>query len=357
MIVSFTRGEAGRIRDADIARRSTIASVRESELAQACRRLGVTNTRCLDFADGSLESTDRAELVDAAVDLILEFEPDTIISFDETGAYGHPDHITVSEVSVQAAKAAADPARAGMGRTHAVDRVLHACFPQSDRLLLDLLVDWLTTLPERFKGTDTFVNALLMFADSSSMLGFAADHLRIEWFPRNAYVVEQGAVADSLYLLLSGAVEVYHEHNGALTRIGLVEPGGFIGEVGLATGQRRGAHCITTEDSACFVFTADSDTDWKPRGPGPDEQVGSPDHRSVDVRDRHQAGLDGAIVHDVEDLVTQKVHALSAHRSQYTIAPGLFPESMLNTVLGTEYFYEVLRSPDAAPLELPYEAL
>lgn len=342
MVVSFTRGEAGQIRDAALARRSTVGSVREAELGEACQRLGVTTARCLDFADGTLADVERDDLVAAAVEIIRDFRPDTVISFDESGAYGHPDHIVMSEVSVEASRLAGCTDFEAPGEPHAPDLVLHAQFPQSERLLLELLVDWLTGLPDRFRGTETFVNALLMFADSSSMLGFAADHLSIEWFPRGSYIIEQGEAADSLFLLLSGSVDVMRETSDAdMVHVGTVGVGEFIGESGLASGEPRNAHCIATENSACFVFAAQADSHWKPRGASVD---GSP-HLSDE---RAAAPAEAEWVHDVSDLVEQKVGALSAHRTQYTIEPGLFPLEMLLELLGTEYFTEAWRPPEAA---------
>jgi LmbE family N-acetylglucosaminyl deacetylase len=54
MVVSATRGEAGRIRDAAVGNRRTIAAVREAELRLACECLGITKVRCLDYVDGTL---------------------------------------------------------------------------------------------------------------------------------------------------------------------------------------------------------------------------------------------------------------------------------------------------------------
>ena len=342
MVVSFTRGEAGQIRDAALARRSTVGSVRASELAEACERLGVGASRCLDFADGTLATLDRSVLVDAAVELIREFRPDTVISFDESGAYGHPDHIVMSEVSVEASELAGSVGHIASGMPHAPERVLHAQFPQSERLLLDLLVDWLSGLPDRFRGTETFVNALLMFADSSSMLGFAADHMSIEWFPRGSFIIEQGEPADSLYLLLSGGVDVVREGaDGDTTKVGTVGAGEFIGETGLASGEPRNADCIATENSACFVFAVQSDNNWKPRGSSVDSIAATGNHATVD-------GPSADWTHDVSDLVEQKVNALAAHRTQYTIEPELFPFDMLVELLGTECFLEAWRSPEAS---------
>ncbi len=43
-------------------------------------------------------------------------------------------------------------------------------------------------------------HALKLFADGSSMLGFAADHLTVEWFPAGGLVIEQGEAANELFM-------------------------------------------------------------------------------------------------------------------------------------------------------------
>jgi LmbE family N-acetylglucosaminyl deacetylase len=45
---------------------------------------------------------------------------------------------------------------------------------------------------------------------------------------------------------------------------------------------------------------------------------------------------------DVSDFVGHKVRATAAHRSQYPIDPGMFPESILREMFGVEYFIQVL---------------
>src|SRR5215472_4531824 len=49
MVVSFTRGEAGQIRDAATATRRSLGEIRVSELHRACQALGVQHVRCLDY--------------------------------------------------------------------------------------------------------------------------------------------------------------------------------------------------------------------------------------------------------------------------------------------------------------------
>src|SRR4030095_16791485 len=58
MVVSVTRGDAGQIRDAAIATRRTLGTVRAGELDESCRRLGVQHCQCLDYSDGTPRAPD-----------------------------------------------------------------------------------------------------------------------------------------------------------------------------------------------------------------------------------------------------------------------------------------------------------
>src|SRR3954462_9898888 len=62
MVISATRGQAGSIRDANVATRRTIGEVRERELQRACEQLGVQHKRCLDYQDGALATSDLTPL-------------------------------------------------------------------------------------------------------------------------------------------------------------------------------------------------------------------------------------------------------------------------------------------------------
>ncbi|MBK8047537.1 MAG: PIG-L family deacetylase [Anaerolineales bacterium] len=149
MVVSFTRGEAGQIRDASVATRRTLGERRASELEQACHTLGVQHVRCLDWGDGKLKDIPQQELVATAVALIREFRPHVVFTFDETGAYGHPDHITISKVTTTACRLAGDatqfPEQLQAGTPHSIRGSITVIFPQNRRLLLHLLVGWLHT--------------------------------------------------------------------------------------------------------------------------------------------------------------------------------------------------------------------
>ncbi|MHB8376469.1 MAG: PIG-L family deacetylase [Dehalococcoidia bacterium] len=123
-----TRGEVGEIAPGTGATPETLGQYREQELRDACAVLGVPDVRFLPYRDsgmaGTLENGDpRAlhqappeDVVRLIVRAIRELRPDAIVTWDETGGYGHPDHIKVHQCARAAFDAAADPARfAGEG--------------------------------------------------------------------------------------------------------------------------------------------------------------------------------------------------------------------------------------------------
>ncbi|MGW0159184.1 mycothiol conjugate amidase Mca [Mycobacterium sp. NPDC003323] len=124
MVVSLTGGERGDILNPamDIPEvHGRIHEVRRDEMARAAQILGVEH-RWLGFVDSGLPEGDPLpplpegcfalvpleEPVERLVQVIREFRPHVLTTYDENGGYPHPDHIRCHEVSVAAYEAAAD---------------------------------------------------------------------------------------------------------------------------------------------------------------------------------------------------------------------------------------------------------
>ncbi len=346
MVVSATRGQAGQIRDARVGTRRTIGAVRENELRLACERLGVAQVRCWDYPDGGLTQADQAGLVGQVVRLIREFRPQVVISFGPEGAYGHPDHVTISGAATAACLRAGDPASypeqlAGGLAPHQPDRLYHSYFPPHDVLLMNRLAAWLTTRPDRFAGTMDFVHSLLLMAEEAVTMGFVRDHAQVQWYPAGCYVVEQGEAATQLFMILSGHADVRQElPDGSLQHLRRIGPGEFFGELGVAGRRPRSAHVVATEGLTCLVLSPEAPTRYGGRGEG--ARLTSPSPYSMDPL-RAQAGAEVATARlDVTDHIEAKVGALSAYRSQFPLEPGMFPDFLLKELFGREYFIKIL---------------
>nr|CAA9330043.1 MAG: hypothetical protein AVDCRST_MAG46-1366 [uncultured Nocardioidaceae bacterium] len=327
-VVSLTKGGAGQIRDASAATRATLTAVREKELEAAGIQLGIAGTRCLDHVDGTLARVDSHALTRVASELINEFDPDVVITFGPDGFSGHPDHVAVG--------AAVTAACYEMARTNEI-RLFHCHLPRSRMLLSDRLAEWVVDLTTRFKGTKKFVQALSVFSRETTMLGYAADLVNVEWFPSGSYLVEQGEPSTSMYFLLSGRVEIRREaDDGGVHVIDRSGPGEFIGEVGIATGQPRNAHVVAVDDVTSLTFMRDEAVVVDARG----NETASTATGLVPLKGQMVATVSARI--DVSAFVGHKIRATAAHRSQYPIDPQMFPDSILREMFGVEYFIQVL---------------
>jgi LmbE family N-acetylglucosaminyl deacetylase len=296
---------------------------------------------CLNYGDGKLKDMPQVKLVAHIVQIIREFKPDIVFTFDETGAYGHPDHIAISlattEACWQAGTTTAFTEQIEQGLVpHRPTRLYHSLFPQSDRLLLQMIVRWLQSLDNRYRGSDDFMHGLMLFADESSMLGYASDHIQVQWYPSGFYIIEQGEPSTSLYLILAGEVDILREdEEGNLVHLEVLGPGVFIGETGIAYGKPRNAHVVAIKNTTCLVLSPGEPTNFA--GRGEEARFGTGDSASSDPL----AGTHITTRIDVADFIEQKINALSQHRSQYPISPKMFPLDMWREMLGQEYFMQV----------------
>lgn len=88
------------------------------------------------------------------------------------------------------------------------------------------------------------------------------DHLarqaRLIRFGRGEKVIEQGAMGDSMFLVLAGDANVYVSNNGIPTRVATLRPGDYCGEMSLLTGELRSATVVAESD--CELWEIDKTT-------------------------------------------------------------------------------------------------
>ncbi len=122
VLVVATHGELGTPRAAGEGDRS-IAEQRMEETRRAADILGVSRLDFLGYRDsgmlgdpantapGALWSAGTAEVAGRLADLLREERPAALVVYDQTGIYGHPDHVKVHEAGVAAADLASTPVR------------------------------------------------------------------------------------------------------------------------------------------------------------------------------------------------------------------------------------------------------
>jgi len=113
-LVTATRGERGRFRGEkdgpDHPGSEALARLREAELQAAAQVLGVRSVEILGYGDGVLDRVPAPEAIARIAAAIRRVRPQVVITFGPEGAYGHPDHIAICQLTTGAIVAAADPA-------------------------------------------------------------------------------------------------------------------------------------------------------------------------------------------------------------------------------------------------------
>ena len=140
-LVTATRGDGGRFRghpcgDERHPGPLALGNIREAELRAAATVLGVREVSLLDYQDRQLDRADPREAVGRIAALVRKFRPDVVVTFGPDGAYGHPDHIAVSQFTTAALVAAADAAfvagsEGAAADPHSVSKLYYVAWPQS----------------------------------------------------------------------------------------------------------------------------------------------------------------------------------------------------------------------------------
>ena len=109
-LVTATRGGRGRFGEGEVSPGlDVVGQMREAELLAAAEELGIREVRFLDYIDGDLDQADPREAMARIAAHLRRVKPQVVITFGPEGAYGHPDHIAISQFTTAAVACAADP--------------------------------------------------------------------------------------------------------------------------------------------------------------------------------------------------------------------------------------------------------
>jgi LmbE family N-acetylglucosaminyl deacetylase len=128
VLVTCTNGELGDSPegvkpDMDEHEAAAVAVHRLDELRTACAALGVAHLELLGYHDsgmkgwpqndmpGSFWQTPLDEAVDRIVTLMEKYRPQVVVTYDENGFYGHPDHIQANRATLGALERTDIPAK------------------------------------------------------------------------------------------------------------------------------------------------------------------------------------------------------------------------------------------------------
>lgn len=131
-LVTATRGERGRFGNQEHPGLEIAAKTREAELLAAAKELGIKEVSFLNYIDRDLDQADPNEVIGKIVYHLRRLKPQVVITFGADGAYGHPDHIAISQFATAAIVCAADPNYKSTGNedSHRVQKLYYIAWPQ-----------------------------------------------------------------------------------------------------------------------------------------------------------------------------------------------------------------------------------
>ncbi|CAN5147994.1 MAG: N-acetyl-1-D-myo-inositol-2-amino-2-deoxy-alpha-D-glucopyranoside deacetylase [Nocardioides sp.] len=181
-VVTCTAGELGEVLVPELEhlaadREDRLGEHRTTEIAAAMTALGVTDHRFLggygtyrdsgmqwhpdghaiaadDIAENAFWNADLLQAANQLVEVIRETRPQVLVTYDEFGGYGHPDHIKAHQVAMYAASLAAVPShRRDLGEAWDISKIYWGAMSESMmRTGLQMLRDSGDT--ESFNGID-----------------------------------------------------------------------------------------------------------------------------------------------------------------------------------------------------------
>jgi len=136
-LVTATLGQGGRYRGhrpgtPEHPGPDALERMREHELRAAAAALGIRDVHLLGYRDTQLDRADPREATGRIAAAVRRARPDVVLTFGPDGAYGHPDHIAISQLTTGALVAAADPAWTADGaQPHQVAKLYFIAWPAS----------------------------------------------------------------------------------------------------------------------------------------------------------------------------------------------------------------------------------
>ena len=130
-LVTATRGEYGWQHPTEPnPGPAALGAIREKELREAAKVLKLREVNILDYIDGFLDDAKPGEVIAIIARHIRRIRPQVVVTFGGDGAYGHTDHIAISQFTTAAAVRAADPAFADSYSPHSISKLYYMMLTQ-----------------------------------------------------------------------------------------------------------------------------------------------------------------------------------------------------------------------------------
>lgn len=119
-LLCATKGEEGEQHKGEDVRQ--VHEIREEELLESAKILGVKQVFFLGFRDGTLSNNLYHKLADSITEILNKLKPELIITIEPRGISGHIDHITISMVASYVFE-----------KLSYVKKIMYFCFPAEIR--------------------------------------------------------------------------------------------------------------------------------------------------------------------------------------------------------------------------------
>jgi N-acetyl-1-D-myo-inositol-2-amino-2-deoxy-alpha-D-glucopyranoside deacetylase len=270
-VLTCTRGERGEVIPPELkhleGKRAELAEFRSGELAEAMRILGVADHRFLgsegarwakrparryldsgmrwgehgalplpDLERESLCAADPEEVAADVAAVIADTAADAVVSYDETGGYGHPDHIRAHLASRQAAQAMGVPfftiERPDSPRPDTISVDVTAQLERKTEALRAYPTQ-ITVTADRYalsSGPDRPIAAVECFR----RMGEGPRAARVAWHDQGLARKSAGSVLALLTGVVVGALATVN-HQVSVVWFGVQVPFGVVASLGLVT--------------------------------------------------------------------------------------------------------------------------
>jgi N-acetyl-1-D-myo-inositol-2-amino-2-deoxy-alpha-D-glucopyranoside deacetylase len=113
-LICATKGESGKVTDPSLGKVDDVGKLREQELKDACKALGIHVPIFLGYLDSgrfertqhgngqALMNVDELEIEQKILEHMATLQPDIMLTFDPHGIYGHIDHIKIHRAATAA---------------------------------------------------------------------------------------------------------------------------------------------------------------------------------------------------------------------------------------------------------------
>jgi LmbE family N-acetylglucosaminyl deacetylase len=110
-LLTLTHGESGSLGISKDLSTAELANLRRQELKCAAKKLGVQHLQIHSLPDKQLSAMPEQKGIDIIEQKIKRFKPDIIITYHENTISGHPDHLAVTNWTLNAVKSLKNPPR------------------------------------------------------------------------------------------------------------------------------------------------------------------------------------------------------------------------------------------------------